>query len=245
MPSLFSSLQSSSDIPGSPEAGSHESPFWIVLGDIHNAISRLCLIPERMQAAGIIVTGDLTLGGHRHQAQRVMEALLRCHPAVYAQIGNMDHGDITDWLSERHWNTHREVRPLLPQLALMGLGGSTPTPFGSPSEFSEEQYAQWLEELWLHAENFRHVVLSTHTPPRNTRCDRTGRGVHAGSAALRAFLEKAQPDVCLCGHIHESRALDRLGRTLLVNPGAFMEGDYATLRLEGDHLSATLHSLPV
>ena len=125
----------------------------------------------------------------------------------------------------------------------MGLGGSTFTPFGTPSEFPESRFADWLEHMWREARTYRHVVLSVHTPPHDTLCDIVGDGIHVGSSAVRDFILDAQPDVCLCGHIHESRAVDRLGRTVLVNPGAFATGGYAVLRLAGDDLSVTLHVL--
>lgn len=216
---------------------------WIVIGDLHDKTARLRDIPGISEADGIIVTGDLTLNGGTHQARRVLEALRRCNSTVYAQIGNMDRGEVSDWLDAEGWNTHRHVREITPGTGLMGLGGSTFTPFGTPSEFPESRFAEWLEDMWRQARNFRHVVLSTHTPPYDTLCDVIGNGTHVGSTAVRDFLLDAQPGVCLCGHIHESRAVDRLGRTVLVNTGAFAMGGYAELRLAGDDLTVTLHVL--
>jgi Icc-related predicted phosphoesterase len=65
-----------------------------------------------------------------------------------------------------------------------------------------------------------------HSPPRDTRCDLTGGGVHVGSRAVRAHVERHQPPLVLSGHIHESpRASgawrDAIGRTPVVNPGQF------------------------
>lgn len=216
---------------------------WIVMGDLHGEAARFDDVPGLAEADGVIVTGDLTIAGGVAEARRVMDALVRRNPVAYAQIGNMDRGEITGWLDERDWNTHLRVRELAPGVALMGLGGSTATPFGTPSEFSEAQYAGWLEGMGKEAGTWRHVVLSAHTPPFGTLCDVIGGGTHVGSSAVRDFILEAQPDVCLCGHIHESRAVDRLGRTVLVNPGAFAAGGYAVLRLAGDDLSVTLHRL--
>lgn len=216
---------------------------WIVMGDLHGEAARFDDVPGLAEADGVIVTGDLTIAGGVAEARRVMDALVRRNPVAYAQIGNMDRGEITGWLDERDWNTHLRVRELAPGVALMGLGGSTATPFGTPSEFSEEQYAAWLKHMGKEAAAWRHAVLSAHTPPLGTLCDVIGGGNHVGSSAVRDFILEAQPDVCLCGHIHESRAVDRLGRTVLVNPGAFAAGGYAVLRLAGDDLSVTLHRL--
>lgn len=87
--------------------------------------------------------------------------------------------------------------------------------------------------MWREARTYRHVVLSVHTPPHDTLCDIVGDGIHVGSSAVRDFILDAQPDVCLCGHIHESRAVDRLGRTVLVNPGAFATAAMPSCGLRG------------
>lgn len=70
------------------------------------------------------------------------------------------------------------------------------------------------------------TVLVSHSPPRDTHCDRIGGGAHVGSRALRAWIERHQPPLVLSGHIHEAPRVsnawrDRIGRTAVVNPGQF------------------------
>jgi Icc-related predicted phosphoesterase len=70
------------------------------------------------------------------------------------------------------------------------------------------------------------TVLVSHSPPRDTHCDLTGTGVHVGSRALRGYIERHQPPIVLSGHIHEAPRVsgfhrDRIGRTVVVNPGQF------------------------
>ena len=142
---------------------------WIVLGDLHDKAARLGDVRGLEEADGVIVTGDLTVTGGVAQARKVLEKLTRYNPVIYAQIGNMDRAEITDWLAERGWNTHICVRELAPGVAIMGLGGSTFTPFGTPSEFPESRFADWLEHMWREARKFRHVVLSVHTPPQDRK----------------------------------------------------------------------------
>jgi Icc-related predicted phosphoesterase len=43
-----------------------------------------------------------------------------------------------------------------------------------------------------------------HAPPLNTPLDRIHEGLHAGSSAVREFVEQAQPMHFFCGHIHEA-----------------------------------------
>ena len=68
------------------------------------------------------------------------------------------------------------------------------------------------------------MVWVVHTPPYGCALDTTRSGAHVGSRALRAALEAAQPALALHGHIHESpvttgRWVERIGRTVCVNPG--------------------------
>lgn len=204
---------------------------WVVLGDVHGDVSQISRIPELANADGVIITGDLTKLGGIAQARSVIEAVQALNPVVLAQIGNMDGPEVNDWLEKQGINLHRKVRELSPDVAIMGVGGSTFTPFGTPSEFPEARFAEWLDSLAKRAHAHKIIVLVTHNPPHDTVCDRTGSGDHVGSRAVREFIEEHQPDVCLCGHIHESRGEQLIGRTMVVNPGVFAAGGYALLRL--------------
>jgi Icc-related predicted phosphoesterase len=206
-------------------------PYWLVLGDIHDQTGRLSEIPELPKAQGILVSGDLTQDGGVEEARRVIERLQSCSSAVLAQFGNMDHPEIDAWLRDQGRNLHDEVREIAPNVAVMGVGASTISPFGTPSEYPEEWFAEKLERMWDKAKGYEHVILVSHNPPLNTRCDALDNGMHVGSAAVRAFIEKARPGLCFCGHIHEARAVDRIGPTTILNPGPLSAGGYGLLGL--------------
>ncbi len=217
--------------------------LWIAVGDIHDEPACFERIPELAQADGIIVTGDLTITGGVKQAELVMDVLRACALPVWAQIGNMDRPEVDTWLSEQGCNLHTVTRELTPDTAIFGVGASTFTPFGTPSEFPESAFAAWLDACWQRARHYPHTVLVSHNPPKDTACDVIPGDVHVGSTAVREFLEEAQPDICLCGHIHEARAVDRVGRTVVVNPGALAQGGYVVLRSNSGRLSAELRVL--
>ncbi len=217
--------------------------LWVVVGDIHDAPENFAEIPELAQADGVLVTGDLTITGGVRQAEAVMKALAAPGLPVLAQIGNMDRPEVDVWLSEKGCNLHTQVRELAPGIAVFGVGASTFTPFGTPSEFPESSFAAWLEAAWRTARAFPHTILVSHNPPKDTACDVIPGDVHVGSSAVREFLEENQPDMCLCGHIHEARAIDRIGRTVVANPGALAQGGYLVLRSNGGRLSVELRVL--
>jgi Icc-related predicted phosphoesterase len=59
-------------------------------------------------------------------------------------------------------------------------------------------------------------ILVAHPPPRGT-LDRVMGRFHAGSLRMARLVCKTAPAVMICGHIHESAGIDRIGATLVVN----------------------------
>lgn len=218
--------------------------YWIVVGDVHGSTSMFERIPGMGEAAALILSGDLTNRGGRAQAEQVLDAALQANPRVLAQVGNMDQPDLTDYFSARGLNLHRQARLLAPGLALMGVGYSTPTPFDTPSETSEAQLAAWLKETYDWARTLAgptgYILAVLHNAPHGTLLDRLGNGRNVGSTSVRAFLDEAQPEVCVCGHIHEGRGEQDLGRCHVLNPGLLGDGGYVRVNLEDGVLSAAL-----
>ncbi|MDY6987501.1 MAG: metallophosphoesterase [Thermodesulfobacteriota bacterium] len=159
---------------------------------------------------------------------------------ILAQIGNMDTQQVADFLDERGFNVHGRATDLRFGVGLVGVGYSTPTPFGTPSEVSDRQMRAWLDQAMEQARDFEHLILMAHNPPFNTLTDRIRSGQPVGSRAVRQFIEKHQPHVCMTGHIHESRAVDWLGKTRIINPGVFGTGAYVWVGLVGGKLEARL-----
>jgi Icc-related predicted phosphoesterase len=211
----------------------------IAFGDVHMEPERAERIPEIRRADCVVVNGDLTIRGGRSDARLVVDALSALNDKVYAHIGNMDEGDVDVMFTEMGMNLNgRGV--LLGDVGLFGLGGSPPTPFDTPSEFSERELGATLEKAYEDVKEARIKILFSHPPPIDTALDRIHSGQHVGSSAVREFLEAADCNACVCGHIHEAAGTDRVGSTLVLNPGMLAKGGYARLEWDGENLSATL-----
>lgn len=97
-----------------------------------------------------------------------------------------------------------------------GLGYSSSTPFDTPGEYSEEEFARRLQPF----KGLNPLVLVCHCPPLGTALDEAAPGRHFGSRAIREFIEAQQPAWFFCGHIHEAEGREILmGRTRAVNVG--------------------------
>ncbi|MBF0482883.1 MAG: metallophosphoesterase family protein [Desulfovibrionaceae bacterium] len=216
------------------------SPYWIGFGDIHDDTRMFAAIPELPGAAAALVSGDLTMRGGPQAAAPVLSALTAINPHVLAVIGNMDQASVEGLLAQEGMLIQASSRELAPGLGVMGVGWSTPTPFDTPSEAPDATIAAWLEAAYESAKGFDRLILVCHNPPVNTAVDLAGGVNHVGSPAVRAFIERVQPDVCLTGHIHEARSLDRIGETLIVNPGNLAAGGYAVISLQDGRVTARL-----
>jgi len=221
--------------------------YWIIAGDIHENATSLQRIPGVGGAEGLLLSGDMTNKGGAAQVDRVLECALAVNTRVLAQVGNMDEPSVTEHLTQRGMNLHRQAVVLTPGLVAMGVGWSTPTPFGTPSEASEEQMRTWLEETHAAARTLlaqqgtgAKLIAVIHTPPHGTKLDELGNGVHVGSSAVRDFLLHAQPDVCVCGHIHEAYGQELLGQTVVLNPGMAEQGGYVRVDFVEGTLTAHL-----
>ena len=74
--------------------------------------------------------------------------------------------------------------------------------------------------------HFSKCTYMMHSPPFGTALDLIQGKKYTGCRAIKAFIEKCQPLLTLHGHIHEApeisgKYLDRIGKTLCINPGQF------------------------
>jgi len=129
----------------------------------------------------------------------------------------------------------------LPGYEIISLDYVNPTPWDTPREDKEKGLWKRIEKVVnLVSVDFDKVLANFHCPPHNTRLDLApkldknlkpvfvlGEQIreHVGSKSVRKFIEKYQPLMGLHGHIHESYASEKIGKTVIVNPGSeYTEG---------------------
>ncbi len=214
----------------------------VAFGDIHMDLSGIETIPGLERADLVIITGDFTNFGGRQDAERVLARIMARNRKVLALPGNMDQPEVDDFLKEQGVGLHgRGV--LFGEIGLIGVGGSNQTPFNTPLEFSEQELAALIDTGAAQVEQALEKILVSHAPPLRSKTDVLANGAHVGSSAVRAFIEEHQPALCLTGHIHEARAHDRIGRTLIINPGMLKDGGWVELITAGATVTVTRNGM--
>jgi uncharacterized protein len=123
---------------------------------------------------------------------------------------------------------------------MASCGDVTPTPWNTEREYSEEELGRRLEAILDPAPKDSKVVVNFHCPPYGSGLDfaaeldpelrpviRGGRPsiIPVGSKAVRDVIKQYQPVVGLHGHIHESRAAQKIGPAMCLNPGSDYSAD--------------------
>jgi hypothetical protein len=159
---------------------------------------------------------------------------LRDIVTVRCLFGNCDTPELAKLLEAQDVALHNKLESY-GKTVIAGWGGSHPTPFHTPSEISESEIQEALDELLEKAAkmNPERLILFTHEPPFNVKGDEVG-GSHVGSEALRHIIEKHQPNLDVCGHIHEAKSTDCIGHTRVINVGPASKGHFLKITVDGD-----------
>jgi hypothetical protein len=186
----------------------------LIFSDIHNDMPAL----ERLMATeadAYFCAGDLVNWGRG--LDKMAPALQPKAERLYVLPGNHEsERDIADFCLRHGFVNFHGGTAEIGGLRFAGLGYSTPTPFDTPGEYSELEMAARLEAF----ADYKPQVLICHAPPANTALDRIREGLHAGSSAVRDFIDKHQPPHFFCGHIHEAEGVAiQMGATQAMNVG--------------------------
>jgi uncharacterized protein len=205
----------------------------LAFSDLHGKFG---VVKEALRHVGhadlLLIAGDLTTNGSRTEGEEALRILGKEGRPLLVVAGNMDPPSLDGLFLERGLTLNaRGVT--VGDVGFHGVSGGPLSPLNTPNELAEEEILLRAEQGWQEVRGARTRVFVPHAPPSRTKLDRIWSGQHVGSTAVRRFIEERAPDLCVCGHIHESRGVDRIGPTTVVNCGAGGKGHYALLRYDG------------
>ena len=165
--------------------------------------------------------------------ERLKGTGIRC----YVSPGNDDAFEIDSVLDSSTYvnNPEGKVVNIDGGHEMISLGYTNHTPWHSPREVDEDVLQTKIEAMADKLERPENAIFNIHVPPIGTPIDEaakidenlkvvtSGGGVvmiSAGSTATRKAIEKYQPMIGIHGHIHESKGVVEIGRTVCFNPGS-------------------------
>lgn len=188
----------------------------LVFSDAHasiEALDRVERLAKRKKPDLIVCAGDWTLFG---EGMEEMLFLMNELPQKVLVIhGNHEEGEELEGVFKEYSNLIYKHKDIYRQdgVAFLCYGG------GGFSR-RDDEFVKWSEKAIKKVKDEK-IVLVTHAPPANTRCDELWGGTHCGSEDYKEFVDKHRPAAVLCGHIHESQVNYKKKGTRFVNPGPY------------------------
>ncbi len=148
--------------------------------------------------------------------------------------GNDDIFEIDQMIESSPCVTFAEGKLIdLDGFSMISMGWTNPTPWDTFREAPEDELARKIEAIATQVPDMGRAIFNFHAPPYGTGLDEApaldanmrpvlGGAVMkpVGSVAVRDSIMEHQPLLSVHGHIHESRGVKRMGRTLAINPGS-------------------------
>lgn len=214
----------------------------VAMTDIHGEYPVACGVIDIEKPDILILGGDIFPNAGRRAPDEVIEQFKRMAAILFAVAGNMDDASDEARLLEAgiSLNARGAVKG---GIGFFGVSASPLSRLKTNYEISEDEIYSRLAKGYGEISVSPRKILVSHAPPHGTKVDLISSGVHVGSHSVRKFIMEKQPDLVICGHIHEARGTDRLGSTPVVNCGSAAEGHYARIVLRGGKFWVTNESL--
>ena len=212
----------------------------LVLSDLHANNENVGKLEDQFaKADAVIFAGDFAKCFKPETGKEALNTLCTKHDTIFAVLGNCDEPEFIEELEDREICVEKTL-VFHEGLAVAGSGGGT---YFTGKTANEREEAEILSDFNIvknsveqtgDASLWKSLVLISHNPPKDTKCDAVNAELHAGSQMFTDFIKENQPLAVVCGHIHEGKAVDKIGDTVVINPGPLQEGNYAWLEVEKD-----------
>ena len=213
----------------------------LVLSDLHahnDVLDKMDSLFE--QADAVIFGGDFAECFKPETGKAALEKLCAKHETIFAVLGNCDNEDFMEDLEDQDICVEKSL-VFYEGLAFAGSGGGTK--FTGKTEFEREE-DECLSDFDIVKNSveqsgdsslWKSLILVSHNPPVGDKIDSFDGEHHAGSQKFTDFIIANKPLAVVCGHIHEGTNIEKIGETVVINPGSLGEKEtYAWLNVEKD-----------
>ncbi|PIE98345.1 MAG: serine/threonine protein phosphatase [Treponema sp.] len=206
----------------------------LICSDGHGNVENLKRLKDEAEKSDFVIfAGDFTAFGKPETAMPFFNEVVALHSKVFSVLGNCDTLDLLKEMQKAGISINAEIA-MFENLFLAGSGGGSKFTGTTPYERTDDELAGDLDVAKAEMEQGRfsgkNLIVVTHNPAKNTKLDRAGI-IHVGSPKIRSFIDKYKPVLAVSGHIHESFAVEKIGETVFVNPGALLDGRYAVCEI--------------
>ncbi len=191
---------------------------FLAVGDLHGDVERTKKILEKARKENIdflILTGDLTY--FDQHPELIGKVLKDCKRPIYFIPGNHD-SELTVEMLYRLFGLKPFHKGYFIKYynAFVGFGFATVGPHAK----TINEFYEGLNNIFLKLEQksgLERIILITHEHPSDTKIDKFTPFFN-GNPAIKAIIEKFQPELHICSHVHEAENIeDYILNTKIIN----------------------------
>jgi uncharacterized protein len=186
-------------------------------GDIHSD-SRLAekLAKEAYDSKAdlVVLCGDLTF--QDTSTENIIGPFKKRHLPVLIIPGNHESIATTDFLAKRY--DVKNIHGYSVKYKHVGIFGASGVNIGI-HQLPEKDIYYLLRKGFDEVKGLDKTVMVTHVHPSGSNMEKWSHFI-PGSSGVREAVNKFQPDILLCSHIHEAEGLEEMiGKTRVINVG--------------------------
>ena len=211
----------------------------LVISDLHAHNDVLDKMDDIFaKADAVLFGGDFAECFKPETGDEALEKLCSKHETIFAVLGNCDNEVFMGDLEERDICVEKAL-VFHEGLAFAGSGGGTKFTGKTEFERTEEECLSDFDIVKNSVDQngdkslWKNLILISHNPPICGKLDSFDGVHHAGSQKFTDFIKENKPLAVVCGHIHEGVGIEKIGDTVVINPGSLGEAKtYAWLEVE-------------
>jgi uncharacterized protein len=190
----------------------------LAAGDIHGDSSLTKRLAEKAKKENVdlvILTGDLTF--FEKSIDNLIGPFEKVGKKVLLIPGNHESIATTNFLTEIYSNAKsiHGYSVKFGDIGIFGAGGANVGPF---TFIGDKEMFNLLGRGFEKIEDSKIKIMATHVHPSNSFIERLTS--FQGSSGVKKAIEKFQPDIALCSHVHEAWGIEeKIGKTRLINVG--------------------------
>jgi len=188
----------------------------LAAGDLHGdkkAAKELAERAVKEHVDLVILNGDIVEEG---DVEGIVGIFKEKNQKVLILPGNHEMPATTQFLADLYGFTNIHAYSMqLGDIGLFGCGGANM----GLNQLNDKETFYALKSGFERVKKSQKKVMVTHMHPANTMIEKFSQFV-VGSKGLKKAIDEFQPDILICGHVHEAEGIEeKIGKSTVINVG--------------------------
>ena len=189
----------------------------LAAGDIHGDVGLAKKLAERAKKEKVdlvVLCGDITYADQ--STDNLIGPFKKLHEKVLLIPGNHEPVATADFFAEAY--DIKNIHGYSVKYKDVGIFGAGSANIGL-FQLTEKEIYDLLKKGFDKIKYLKKKIMVTHVHPTESKMQKFTK-IFPGSKGVKKAIDKFQPDVLFCSHVHEAEGIEeKIGKTLVINVG--------------------------